>query len=154
MGTMWPAASTATKVIPPPLLTCPATWEFTNQSTNWEFTNADYQRTRERGIYKVGRQKASNYRGRNDSNTQHSYLPTPFGRVGPLLSPEIVTDEVLLPTVHHYPPLVVQHCCRGILEVMYPITNQLQQRNGLSSKAYPKCLLELFKISESCIRTS
>ena len=48
MGTMWPAASTATKVIPPPLLTCPATWEFTNQSTNWEFTNADYQRTRER----------------------------------------------------------------------------------------------------------
>ena len=53
MGTMWPAPSTATKVIPPPLLTCPATWEFTDQSTNWEFTNADYQRTRERGINKV-----------------------------------------------------------------------------------------------------
>ena len=86
------------------------------------------------------RQKASNYWGRNDASMQQSYLPTPFGRVGPLLSPEIVTDEVLLPTVHHYSPLVVQHCCRGILEVMYPITNQLQQWNESSRTVYPNCL--------------
>lgn len=58
---------------------------------------------------------------------QRTYLPTLFGGVGPLLSPEVVTDEVLLPTVHHYPPLVVQHCCRGILEVVHPVTNKLQQ---------------------------